>query len=227
MLNSLYLLAATGDSVTIFDLFYKGGVLMILLFFCSVVAVGVIIERFLKIRQHDLDLEPFLQRMSEHLRQDNMEEALKQCEESPASVAKVCRAGLLRHDRPLKDIEEGMEDAAVSEMPKLEQYLGLLATVAYVAPLLGLLGTVIGMIQAFRTIALNLSPGSQAVAQDLLLNGIWQALVNTAAGLTIAIPVYVAYNYFSSRVNSIAYNMERTGTVISELLRERQNGNGE
>jgi biopolymer transport protein ExbB len=136
------------------------------------------------------------------------------CDETPGPVAHIVKAGILKHDRPKEEIKETIQDAGQHEIPRLEKNLSVLATIAHISPLLGLLGTVLGMIAAFQRIQAE----SGRVNAGDLAGGIWEALITTAAGLSVAIPTYVAYNYLVSRVNALVLDMEKSATEVVDLL---------
>ena len=218
MMNALNSFVLGADVVSLQDLFTQGGTLVIVLFFCSAVAIGVIIERFIKLQQLTIDFDKFIKALRALINEDNIDGAIKLCDETAGPIPYICKAALLKHDRSREEIKDAILDASVHEIPKLEKHLGILATIAYVAPLIGLLGTVVGMIQSFRSISENIDPGAQAAASPLLVRGIWEALITTAVGLTVAIPTYVAYSYFASRVEGIISDMERAGTDLVNIL---------
>jgi biopolymer transport protein ExbB len=128
----------------------------------------------------------------------------------------VIHAALIRHDAPRSELKEIVQEAGQLEVPRLERFLGVLATLAFLAPLLGLLGTVSGMIDAFGTLASN---GGYATVTELS-SGIYKSLLTTAAGLVVATPTFVAYSYLSSRVNAMMHDMERAGIEIVHMLTE-------
>jgi biopolymer transport protein ExbB len=131
------------------------------------------------------------------------------------------KAGILKHDRSRPEIREAIEDAAVGEIPVLEKNLSMLATVAHIAPLLGLLGTVTGMVRAFQVIEQK-ATALQPVNPKDLAGGIWEALLTTVFGLCVAIPTYVAYNYFVTKVNGFILEMEKSATDLVNLLAARR-----
>ena len=143
------------------------------------------------------------------------------CDRTGGPIASILKAGILKHDRPRIEIREAIEDASIHEVPRLERNLPVLSTVAQVAPLLGLLGTVTGLVKAFQVIeqkatVLNpINPGD-------LAGGIWEALLCTTFGLCVAIPAYVAYNYLVSRVDGFVLDMERSATDLLTLLSEKR-----
>ncbi len=195
-------------------LFLKGGPLMILIGLCSVIAVAVFLERVFHFRRAQIDTEKFMSGMRNLLKKKSYIEALSICEETPGPVAAVLKAGILKHDRGKEQIRETLENTSHYEIPRLEKNLVILSTVAQISPLLGLLGTVTGMIKAFMTIqekAGFVNPGD-------LAHGIWEALITTAGGLVVAIPAFVAYNYLVHRVTNFVVDMEQSSTELLELL---------
>ena len=198
----------------IFNVIMKGGILMIPIGLCSIVALAIIIERFFSLRRASIDTREFMDTMRQVLRQNRIQDAVEICDEVDAPMARIMRAGILKYNRTKEDIREAIEDAGHLEIPRLERYLSAMATCANIAPLLGLLGTVAGMIKAFAQIqALE-----EQVSPSDLAEGIGNALVTTAAGLTVAIPTLVAYNYFVTRVENIILEMEISSSELIELL---------
>jgi len=147
-------------------------------------------------------------------RQNRVQAAIEVCDETNAPIARIMKAGILKHNRSKEDIREALEDAAHLEIPRLERYLSALATCANIAPLLGLLGTVAGMIEAFAQIQNKRGQVSPADLAD----GISNALLTTAAGLLVAIPALVLYNYFVTRVENMTLEMEISSSELVELL---------
>ncbi len=197
-----------------FKIIEMGGVLMYPILLCSIVFLAIFIERLYHYRRAAIDADQFISGIRNILKEKKITEAMSVCDETPGPVSHIVRAAILKHDRPRQEIKETIGDAALEEIPRLEKNLNILATVAHVAPLLGLLGTVIGMINCFQKIE---SLGGRVNAGDLA-GGIWVALITTAAGLCVAIPAYVSHNYLVSRVNSLVHDMERSATEVVELL---------
>ncbi len=191
-----------------------GGILMWPIMACSIVALAVTLERLWRLRRAQTGTREFMDAMRSILRQRRIQEALTLCDESDTPVARVVKAGVLKHNRPKADIREAIEDAGRLEVPRLERYLGALATCTSIAPLLGLLGTVVGMI---KCLAVVMHKGGQVIPGDLA-EGIGNALVTTAAGLSVAIPSLIAYNYLVSRVDNLVLEMEVGSSDLIELL---------
>lgn len=200
--------------MSLWSLFFKGGVIIIPIFFCGVLTIGIIIERLIFLKNAEIDNEKFISEIESILRRRKIKEALELCEKNDKPVPRIIKAGLLKIDRSREEVKEAIDDAASYEIPNLEKYLGILATIATVSPLLGLLGTVTGMIKAFMVIE---AKGGLVHPGDLA-RGIWEALLTTVAGLIVAIPAYLAYNYFVSRVNNIILDMEKSATRLLDVL---------
>jgi biopolymer transport protein ExbB len=200
--------------------FQKGGAIMYLILFCSVVALTVFIERLYQLHIARINTQNFMRDISATLRRNRIKEAIDMCNRTRGPVANILKAGILKHDRSKAEIREAIEDAGVHEVPELEKNISILATIAHITPLLGLLGTVLGMVRAFQVIqekavaAYPVNPGD-------LAGGIWEALITTVAGLSIAIPTFVAYNFLVSRVETIVLDMERSSTELINILSQR------
>jgi len=194
----------------------NGGVMLWLILLTSAVAVAVFIERFLHFHRAQINSMEFLNGVRTVLKRDNVVEALSICDATPGPVARLVKTAILNRDHGRERVREALEEAGLAEVPRLEEKLNLLATIAQIAPLLGLLGTVMGFIQTF---ALMEDKGLGAHIGDLS-TGVWKALVCAAAGLAVAIPAHAGYNYLVSRVNSIVLDMERAATDIVNIVAE-------
>ena len=202
--------------LTLPEMMSKGGPVLWLLLLISAVAVAVFIERFLHCHRAQINSTEFLNGVRTVLKRNNVVEALSICDATPGPVARLVKTAILNRDQGRERVREALEEAGSAEVPRLEEKLNLLATIAQLAPLIGLLGTVLGFIQTFGLMqerGLNAHVGQ-------LSNGIWQALVCTAAGLAVAIPAHAAYNYLVHRVNSIVLDMERVATEIVQIVTE-------
>ncbi len=202
----------------------KGGPIMWPILLCSVVAFAIVIERLIRLRQEEIDTKTFMEQISKSIKRNKIMEALDLCDKTGGPIANLLKAGILKHDRPRHEVREAIEDASVHEVPRLERNLPVLATVAHVAPLLGLLGTVTGLVAAFQVIETKAGAVNPVNPGDLA-GGIWQALLTTVFGLCVAIPTYVAYNYLVSRVDGFVLDMERSATDLLNILGERRNEN--
>ncbi len=195
----------------------NGGLVLWLILLVSAVAVVVFVERFLHFHQAQIDSLEFLNGVRTVLKRNNVVEALLICEATPGPVARLVRTAILSRDQGRERVREALEEAGLAEVPRLEENLNLLATLAQLAPLLGLLGTVLGFIQTFYNME---DAGLHAHVRELA-DGIWKALICAAAGLAVAIPAHAGYNYLVSRVNSIVLDMERTATEIVNIVNGR------
>lgn len=199
---------------TAYELIGKGGVVMWPIFVCSIIALAIAIERFYTLRRMAVVTRDFMDLIRGALRQDRIQDALQTCDEANAPIARIVKAGLVKHERPKADIREAIEDSGRLEVPRLERYLAGLGTCAQVAPLLGLLGTVQGMIKCFAAIENK----QGMVNPSDLAEGIGNALITTFAGLVVGIPALVAYNYFVSRVDTMIVEMEVGASEVVDLI---------
>ncbi|HTL56392.1 MAG TPA: MotA/TolQ/ExbB proton channel family protein [Candidatus Limnocylindrales bacterium] len=198
------------------ELLLHGGLVLYLILLTSAVAVVVFIERFLHCHRAQINSTEFLNGVRTVLKRNNVVEALSICDATPGPVARLVKTAILNRDHGRERVRESLEEAGLAEVPRLEEKLNLLATIAQLAPLLGLLGTVLGFIQTFYAMQ---QKGFNAHVGDLS-SGIWQALICAAAGLAVAIPAHAGYNYLVSRVNSIVLDMERAATEIVNIVTE-------
>jgi biopolymer transport protein ExbB len=198
----------------VIDYIQKGGLLMWPILACSIISIGVFAERLFYLHRATIHVGEFLKGLSNLISRRNFAEALHESAGTPGPVARVIHAALLRHDAPRSELREIVQEAGQLEVPKLERFLGVLATLAFLTPLLGLLGTVAGMIDAFGTIASN---GGYATVTELS-SGVYKSLLTTAAGLVVATPTFVAYSYLSSRINTMLHDMERAGIEVVHML---------
>ncbi|PIW60372.1 MAG: MotA/TolQ/ExbB proton channel family protein [Candidatus Omnitrophica bacterium CG12_big_fil_rev_8_21_14_0_65_50_5] len=190
-----------------------GGPIMIPILICSVLALALVIEKILFFWSIRGDV-PFLKhKVFLLVRENRIKEAIHFCEEGKSPVAKILKAGLMKFSSSKEDIREYMEDASFFEIPRLESRLAALATIAHISPLLGLLGTVTGMVTMFHTIQVR-SAGMNPISPGDLAGGIWEALITTVAGLMVAIPTFIAYNFFVHKVNRYVQDMEKAATEL-------------
>ncbi|MDP2939099.1 MAG: MotA/TolQ/ExbB proton channel family protein [Candidatus Omnitrophota bacterium] len=194
-------------------IFLAGGPIMWPILLCSVFGLAIILEKLLQLHSIKIDTGKFLSSLFDSLRRNKIKEAINHCDKTTAPIARILKAGILKYDRSRDEIEEAMEDASLYEIPRLEKKLNALATIAHISPLLGLLGTVTGMVRCFQTIQIK-SASLNPVSPGDLAGGIWEALLTTVAGLIVAIPAYVAYNYLVSVINNIVIDIERASTEL-------------
>lgn len=196
----------------------KGGPLMWLILLCSVVSIAVFAERLLYFHRATIDLDEFLQGLSNLVRKRNLAEARVECQATSVPVTRVIHAALIRPHLPHTELREIAQEAGQLEVPRLERNLGMLIAIGYICPLIGLLGTVTGLIQAFVQLSAN---NGYATLADVS-GGIYQSLLTTAAGLVVTIPTILAYCHLSARLNALLHDMERAGIEVVNLLSERE-----
>lgn len=204
-----------------FGVLARGGISMILIMGfilgCSITAVAIIIDRFINLRKAKIDTQKFMARVKRTIEMNRVEESISFCEQTPGPIAHILKAGLLKHNQKKEEIKEAIEDAGLLEVPRLEKYLKGLSTIASVSPLAGLLGTVTGMIKAF----MKIQTAGGTTNPSNLAGGIWEALLTTAAGLVVAIPSLIAYNYLSSKVNTFLLEMEYSSRELINILADK------
>ena len=199
------------------DLIVNGGPIMWLIGVCSVFALGIFLDRWFHLhRAHLRSGSDFLKGIFNNLQRGNVVEAVSLCEETPGPVAQIVRAGILEHKQGPERVCRVMEEVGLIEITRLEKSLGLLLSLAQTLPLLGLLGTVLGMMQVFHALQ---QKAPLVLAADLG-GGMWQAMLTTAAGLTAAIPAFVAYNYLVFMVEKVVVDMERSVSELNLFLNQ-------
>ncbi|MCU0652346.1 MAG: MotA/TolQ/ExbB proton channel family protein [Candidatus Omnitrophica bacterium] len=203
----------------LWQIFIAGGPVMWPILLCSIFALAIALEKFWHLHQIRIDTQEFLNKILEKMKHHQVKEALEICDTTKSPISNILKAGILKYDRPRPQIKEAIEDASLSEIPKIEKNLTALATIAHVSPLLGLLGTVTGMVRAFQTIQAK-ATSFHPVSPGDLAGGIWEALLTTVAGLIVAIPAFVAYNYLVSRINYFILEMEKAATELVNFLTE-------
>ena len=205
-----------GESVRILDLLLQGGFMMIPILILSIMAVYIFVERVLTINKAAKIPQQFISQIRDLVERGDISAAKMLCQQNDSPVGRMIDKGISRIGSPLKNIEVSIENVGKIEIFKLEKNLSLLATISGSAPMLGFLGTVIGMIQAF--IAIAQEEGS--VSPKLLSEGIYTAMVTTAFGLFVGILAYLGYNYLVTRVQKVVHNMEYSSVEFIDLLQE-------
>ncbi len=195
--------------------YLEGGPVMHMISFLSLASITTIVYKLISFRQVKLDLNEFISRVRGSLLKGNVQGAMGVCEEHRGPVPSIVKTGLLKYGKPRDEIEKTMENAAIHEVAHLEKYLAVLATIANIAPLLGFLGTVVGMILAFEVIALQGLNDPGAVAK-----GISVALLTTAYGLIVAFVTQPFYNFFTSKVGAHTREIETASNILVETFDE-------
>lgn len=204
------------DTLSVWNLAMKGGPVMIPIAICSVVAVYIFFERLSTINKANKYPETFITQIKDLVQRGDINGARLLCTQYDTPIARMIEKGVARIGSPLKTIEASVENVAKLELFKLEKNLSVIATIAGAAPMMGFLGTVMGMVGAF--IAIAQEEGS--VSPKLLANGIYEAMVTTVAGLVVGIIAYLGYNYLVTRVSKMVHKMEYTSIEFLDLLQE-------
>lgn len=194
-----------------------GGPIMIPIILCSIFSMGIVIEKMLFYMYIKSNVPQLKKQVFDYIKNNRIKESIDLCDNNRSPVAKILKAGILKFGASREEMKESIEDASLFEIPKLESRLAALATIAHVSPLLGLLGTVTGMIACFYTIQVHAASMNPVTPADLT-GGMAQALLTTMAGLMVAIVVYVAYNYFIDRVHRFVLEMERAATELVNFM---------
>jgi len=204
------------QAISIWELTLAGGPLMIPLALCSIIAVYIFVERIRTINKANVSSEAFMGRIKELVLKGDINGAKILCSQHDTPVARMIEKGVSRIGSPLKNIEASIENVGKIEVFRLEKNLSVLATIAGAAPMIGFLGTVIGMVSAF--IAIAQEEGS--VSPKLLADGIYTAMVTTVAGLIVGIIAYLGYNFLVTRVSKVIHRMEYSSIEFIDLLQE-------
>jgi len=205
--------------MSLWQIFLAGGPVMWPILLCSIFALAITLEKFWHLQKIKIDAQDFLNKILDKMKHHQVKEAIEICDKTPCPTANILKAGILKYDRPKTQIKEAIEDASLNEIPGLEKNLPALATIAHISPLLGLLGTVTGMIRCFQATQAKAASLRPVLPADLA-GGVWEALLATVLGLIVAIPAFVAYNYLVSRVNNYILEMEKVSTELVNFLTE-------
>ncbi|HCT94292.1 MAG: biopolymer transporter ExbB [Bacteroidetes bacterium GWE2_39_28] len=203
-------------SFSLIEMAFKGGWIMIPLLLLSILTLYIFGERWWAIRNASKTDENFMRNIHDYIHEGKIKAAISLCQSQETPIARLIEKGVERIGRPLNDIQTAVENMGNVEVSRLEKGLPMLATIAGGAPMLGFLGTVIGMIQAFY----NMSQAGSNVDITLLSGGIYTAMVTTVAGLTVGILAYFGYNYLTARIDDIVYKMESNTIEFMDLLHE-------
>lgn len=207
---------AAPATLSVLDLAIKGGIMMIPLALMWIAAIYLFVERLLTINKANMDAEPFMNRVKELVVRNDFSGAKMLCAQNGTPMARMIEKGIARIGSPLKNIEASIENVGKLEIFKLEKNLSTLATISGAAPMIGFLGTVIGMVEAF----ISISQEEGSVSPKLLSSGIYTAMVTTVAGLIVGILAYLAYNYLVTRVAKVIHKMEYISIDFIDLLQE-------
>lgn len=210
------LMAMQEETTSFFDLLVEGGVLMIPIFILFMIGMYVIVERWRALNRSHVDPDKFLGTIESMLKsgKGGASNAMSYCDEFDKPISRIIKAGIRRLGRPIRDIEDAIDNAGKKEIFFLEKRMNWLATIAGVAPLLGFTGTVTGMIEAFMDIQSlqgNVNP-------SVLAGGIWEALITTAAGLIVGLIAYGFYNFLLGKINRSIFELENASADFLDLL---------
>ena len=211
------------NSILLTSLFYYSSgwnIILLVIIGCSIVSFTIFIERILQLRKSEIDTNQFIITLRKIIKDRNIIQAVQTCENTGGAVANIIKAGLIKHNRGKEQIENAMEIAGLVEIARLEKNAKILSIIAHIAPLIGLLGTVLGFIQAFSEMRLS---GLVDISATKIGEAMEYALVTTAAGLVVAIPSVLAYNYIVSRVEGFVLEIQTTSAEIVDLLSYMEN----
>jgi biopolymer transport protein ExbB len=204
-----------------FELFGQGGAVLWIIFGCGIAAFVVFIERSLHLHRARIRFEDFLKGIFNILRRSNVDEALAICDETPGPVAYIIRIAILHREADREEMRTAIKDAGTAEISRLERRLVLIATVGQIAPLLGLLGTVIGLVDCL----LSLQISAPLVQSADIFGGVMKALLTTGAGLMVAIPCYAGFNLLVVKIDRLVLDMEKASSeIVSFLMAQRRTG---
>jgi biopolymer transport protein ExbB len=203
------------DIINIFHMGSNWNIILFIIAGCSIVSVTVFIERFLQLKRSEGDTNRLIVDLRSTIKEGNIIEAIKVCENTGGTIANIVKAGIEKHNRTKDQIENAMELTGMVEIAQLEKNAKILSVIAYISPLIGLLGTVLGFIQAFAEMRTS---GLVDISATRLGEAMEYALVTTAAGLVVAIPSVLAYNYIVSRIEGFILEIQTTSSEIVDLL---------
>ena len=205
--------------MNLFSIFFKGGIIMWPILLCSILSVAIIIDRYLALRKAKINILAFMVRIRGLIKKDEIIGAINYCKQEKSSVSHIIKIGLQKYSLGHIRVKEAIENAGRQELIKLEKGLSVLASISGIAPLLGFLGTVTGMMSAFMTI----QDLSGAANPSDLAGGIWEALTTTAFGLIVGIIALGFYNYFVNYIKKLVGDMENVANDVVDLIQDKSN----
>ena len=201
-------------SFSLIDMAFKGGWLMIPLFLLSIITIYLFVMKWWAIQRAGKIDNDFMKDIKDYIKSGKTQSAINLCEKTDTPVARLVLKGIERMGRPLQDVQTAVENMGNVEIARLERGLPMLATIAGGAPMLGFLGTVIGMVQAFY----NMSQAGSNIDITLLSGGIYTAMVTTVAGLTVGIMAYFGYNFLTAKISDLVFRMESATVEFMDML---------
>ncbi len=198
----------------------KGGWVLWMILVTGAAGVAVFIERLLHYHRAQINSTEFLNGVRNVIKRDNIVEAVSICDATPGPVARMVKVAILHREGGKDGMREALDESGLIEVPRLEEKLGALATIAQIAPLMGLFGAVLGFVKVFWQMQVSGMP----LQPTEFAAGMWQGLICLGAGIAVAVPTYVAHNFLVSRLNEVLLDMEKSSTEIIRLLADRGGG---
>jgi len=205
--------------MNMFSVFFKGGFMMIPIVLASILGLAIFFERYSILKTNKKASLSSMKYIRNFLDQKKIKEAYQFCISNPCSITNILKNALKNHQKSYQFIKDSIESTGKLEVARLEQNLNILYTIATVSPLMGFLGTVIGMLKAFQKIA-ALGSGVNA---SILAGGIWEALITTIAGLVVGIPLLIAYNYLVAKIDHFVLGLEENSIELIDLIEDYRN----
>ncbi len=181
---------------------------------CSILAIAIALERYFHFHRARIDVGDLLHGLRNLIRNRNYAEALHECAGTPGPAARVIHSAIIRHDAPRRELKDIVQESGQLEVPKLEKYLAVMLSIAYVAPLIGLLGTVLGLLNTFMQVT---AKGGYATATEIS-EGVYESLISSATGLVVAIPTFILYSFLLAYTKTLLHDMERAGIEIVNII---------
>ena len=216
LLQATEVVATETAKMGLWELFNKGGWLMWVLLLLGGFTIFIFVERFLAIRKASLLDMHFMNRIRDYISDGKIDSAVNLCKKTDTPIARMVEKGIERLGRPMNDVQTAIENVANLEVSKLENGLPFLATIAGGAPMIGFLGTVMGMVQTF----MDMSAAGGTVDMALLSGGMYIAMVTTVGGLIVGIPAYFGYNYLVARIEKVVFRMEANSIAFMDILNQ-------
>lgn len=198
--------------MTFMEIMSKGGPVMWVILACGVIALFVFFEKVIQFHREEINVRELLHGLFNVLGRNGLVEAVTLCDNTPGPAARLLGAAITAYGRGDEDISQAIDEAALEELPRLERHVRMLGMLGFILPLIGFMGTVLGMLEVF----------SSPAGGGEFSGGVYMALITTAAGLAVAIPCYLAHNYLVARVNSIALDMEKAAQEITGFFDRRR-----
>ncbi len=204
------------EKISYLEMAQQGGWIMVILGVLSIIAVYIFVDKFMVVKKASKDDQQFMNNIKENIQKGNVDAAMTTCSTTKSPLARMLEKGIKRIGRPLNDINAAVENVGKQEVARLERGLPILASISGGAPMIGFLGTVMGMIQAF----FDMANAGNNIDIQLLSSGIYTAMVTTLGGLIVGIIAYFAYNLIVSRIDNLVSRLESRSTEFMDILNE-------